>query len=266
MDWSRIKTIFIITFLILDVYLLYQLMVKHNANQLEMMKETSVEDQLKAAEITYDAMPKAAIKDQYVRAKIKEFTKDDTEKLKGQTIFIRDKSILVSKLSEPYQLDEKAEPVSLSGFINENILFGREYQYWERDEKKKTITYFQQYQNKFLYQNVNGNGKIVFDFNDKNQIVSYEQTYFEDIKKLDVREEVIQPIKALGILLQKGLIEPKSKVTKAELGYSTIVPLASSQVFAPTWRFIIDNDKSLYVNAFEGQVIPFGSEENEVTE
>ncbi|WP_409272839.1 two-component system regulatory protein YycI [Neobacillus sp. SCS-31] len=266
MDWSRIKTIFIITFLILDVYLLYQLMAKHSANQLEMMKETSVEDQLKAADITYEAMPKAAIKDQYVRAKIKEFTKEDTEKLKNQAISIREKSVLVSKLSEPYQLDENAEPTSLSGFINENILFGREYQYWEKDDRKKTITYFQQYQNKFLYQNANGNGKIVFELNDKNQIVSYEQTYFEDIKKLDVKEEVIQPLKALGILVQKGLIEPKSKITKVELGYSTIVPLASSQVFAPTWRFVIDNGKSLYVNAFEGQVIPFGSEENELTE
>ncbi|WP_059171636.1 two-component system regulatory protein YycI [Bacillus sp. FJAT-27445] len=266
MDWSRIKTIFIITFLILDVYLLYQLMAKHNDNKFEVMKESSVEERLKGADITYDVMPKAAIKDQYVSAKIKEFTKEDIARLKGQSIIIRDKILLDSELDEPYQLDEKGEPVSLTGFIIENILYGRNYQYWERDDKKNTITYFQQYENKFLYQNVNWNGRIVFHLNDENQIVSYEQTYLEDIKKLDVKEEVLRPLEAVEILLQKGLIEPKSKITKAELGYSTIVPLASSQVFAPTWRFVIDNDKSLYVNAFEGQVIPIGSEEDEVTE
>ena len=264
MDWSRIKTIFIITFLILDVYLIYQFIVKHDANQYEVKKEASVEEQLKEDEITYIEMPKTAIKDQYLSARIKEFTKEDTNKLKGQSVTIIDKTILASKLEKPFQLDPNFEPASLSGLISEYVLNGNDYIYWDRDDKEKTITYFQQYQNKYFYQNKNG--MIVFHLNKNNQIISYEQTYLEGIDKLNTKEKVIEPLKALGILHQKGLLETKSSITKAELGYSTIVPLASTQVFAPTWRFVVDGKKSLFVNAFEGQVIEFNSEEKEVTE
>ncbi|RHW40406.1 hypothetical protein D1B31_12735 [Neobacillus notoginsengisoli] len=264
MDWSRIKTIFIITFLILDVYLLYQFMVKHDANQFEVKKDATVEEQLKTDEITYNEMPKTTIKDQYLSARIKEFTEEETEKLKGQTVTIVQKTILSSTLEKPYQLDSNFEPVSLSGFISEYVLNGSDYLYWDKDDKEKTITYFQQFQNKFFYKNKNG--MLVFHLNKNNQIVGYEQTYLEEIEKLSAKEEVIQPLKALGVLRQKGLLETKSTITKVELGYSTIVPLASSQVFAPTWRFVVNDKRSLFVNAFEGQVIDFTSEENEVTE
>ncbi|WP_043930273.1 two-component system regulatory protein YycI [Bacillus sp. EB01] len=266
MDWSRIKTIFIITFLILDVYLLSQFLIKRDTSQYEVRIEATIEDQLKAdeIEITFD-LPKASIKDQYVSARPKNFTEKETKSLKNQTVEVNQKTVLLSNLDKPYQIDTDFEPVSLAGFIAENVLYGSEYQFWEKDEQEKTITYFQTYENKFFYQNING--ILVFHLNDKNQIVSYEQTLLEDIKKYDdSKEEVFKPLKAIEILHQRGMLEPKSKITSAELGYSTIVPLASSQVFAPTWRFEVNNKESLYVNAFEGQVIEFDIGENEVTE
>lgn len=75
MDWSKIKTIFIITFLILDVYLLFQFMKMRDANKYEVITPTSIEDKLKADEITYVDLPKAPIKTQYLSAKPKTFTK-----------------------------------------------------------------------------------------------------------------------------------------------------------------------------------------------
>ena len=69
MDWSKIKTIFILTFLILDVYLLYQFMKIRDANKYEFITEASFEDKLKADEIKYIELPKTTIKDQYVSAK-----------------------------------------------------------------------------------------------------------------------------------------------------------------------------------------------------
>jgi regulatory protein YycI of two-component signal transduction system YycFG len=44
MDWSKIKTIFILTFLILDVYLLFQFMKIRDANKLEVITEASFEE------------------------------------------------------------------------------------------------------------------------------------------------------------------------------------------------------------------------------
>jgi regulatory protein YycI of two-component signal transduction system YycFG len=259
-DWSKIKTIFIVTFLILDVYLLFQFMKMRDANKFEVITETSFEDKLKADEIKYIELPKAPIKDQYLSAKPKTFTKTDLEKLKGQSATFKEPgTTLLVTLEKPFQLNSKFEPVELAAFLKDNVLYGEHYQFWEKNDKKNTITYFQQYENYPLYENING--MITFTVNADNQIISYQQTYLEGIEKLTAKEEVLPPLKAIETLHQKGILKPKSKITKIELGYSTLIQLAASQVLAPTWRLVVDGKESLFVNAFEGQIIEFDSEE-----
>jgi len=263
MDWSKIKTIFIITFLILDVYLLFQFMKIRDANKYEVITETSLEDKLKADEIKIDVeLPKAAIKNQYLSAQPGKFSKSDAAKLKGQKVVINESgTTITADLENPIQLSSKFEPASLADFLKEKILYGEDYQFWEKDDEKKTITYFQQYDNFPLYQNMNG--MIIFTLNEDNQIMKYQQTHIEGIEKLTAKEDVLlQPMKAIETLYQKGVLKPKSKITKVELGYSTLIQLAASQVLAPTWRLVVDDKENLYVNAFEGQIIEFGSNEN----
>jgi regulatory protein YycI of two-component signal transduction system YycFG len=265
MDWSKIKTIFIITFLILDVYLLFQFMKIRDANKYEVLTQATFEEKLKADDIQYVYLPKAPIKDQYLSAKPKTFNKGDLAKLKGQTGNLKEPgTTLQVTLEKPFQLSSKFEPAELLTFIKDNVLYGDHYQFWEKDDQKKTITYFQQYENFSLYQNING--KITFNLNSENQIISYQQSYLEGIEKLTAKEEILTPIKAIETLHQKGELKPKSKITKIELGYSTRIQLAASQVLAPTWRFVVDDKESLYVNAFEGQIIQFNSDENSKVE
>ncbi|MFJ7725866.1 two-component system regulatory protein YycI [Neobacillus sp. NPDC097160] len=265
MDWSKIKTIFIITFLILDVYLLFQFMKTRDANKYEIATEASFEEKLKADEITYKELPKAPIKGQYLSATPKTFTKGDLAKLKGQVASIKDPgTTLTVTLDKPLQISTKFEPAELSTFFKDNVLFGEHYQFWEKNDKKNTITYYQQYDNFPLYKNIKG--MITFTMNADNQIISYQQTYLDDINILTAKEEILSPLKAIETLHQKGVLKPKSKITKIELGYSTLVGLAASQVLAPTWRFVVDDKESLFVNAFEGQIIQFNSDEKSKVE
>lgn len=262
MDWSKIKTIFIITFLILDVYLLFQFMKTRDANKYEVAKEASFEEKLKADEIKYVELPKAPIKDQYLSAKSKIFTKGDHEKFKGQSSgFLKEPTKILVTLEKPFQLSSTFEPAELSSFVKDNVLYGDHYQFWEKDDKKNTITYFQQYDNFTLY--YNSSGMITFYINTDNQITSYQQSYLEGIEKLTAKEEILQPLKAIETLHQKGVLKPKSKITQIELGYSSLVEVAASrvQVLVPTWRIVVDDKKSLFVNAFEGQIIPIKEDE-----
>jgi len=261
MDWSRIKTIFIITFLILDAYLLFQFMKIRDANQYEIKTETKFEDKLKLDEIKIDVeLPKTQIKAQYLSAKPKIFTKEDTAKLKGQIAAIDAQGTIMNVTFEkPVQLSDKFEPSELASLLKDSILNGDQYQFWKRDEEKGSITYFQQYDKVPLYENING--MLTFYYNEENQIVSYQQSYLEDIEKMAEKEEILAPLKAIETLYQKGELEPKTTITKVELGYSTLIQLTASQVLAPTWRFVIDDKESLFVNAFEGQIIEFNSEE-----
>jgi regulatory protein YycI of two-component signal transduction system YycFG len=260
MDWSKIKTIFILTFLILDVYLLFQFMKVRDANKYEIITEAKFEEKLEADEIRYKEMPKATIEDQYLSAKPKMFTKDDSTKLKGQTALLKEPSTTLQvKLDKPIQLDTEFEAAELTPFIKDNVLYGDQYQFWKKDDKKNTIVYSQHYENMTLYENLSG--MINFHIDDKNQIISYEQTYLEGIVKMTDKEEILPPLKALETLHQKGVLKPKSKITKVELGYSTLIQLSASQALAPTWRFVVDDEESLYVNALEGQIIEFNSDE-----
>lgn len=265
MDWRKIKTIFIITFLILDVYLLYQFMKTRDANKYELITETTIEDKLKADEIQYVNIPKTDIKDQYLSAKPKIFNKDDIDKLKSHVSSLKESGTTIQvNLDKPYQLTGKFEPSGLASFLKDQVLFGSHYQFWEKSDKKNTITYIQQYDNFPLYENING--MITFTLNSDNQITSYQQTYLEGIEKLTAKEDILSPLKAIETLHQKGLLKPKSKITKIELGYSTLVQLTASQVLAPTWCFVVNDKERLFVNAIEGQIIQFNSDDRSKVE
>lgn len=261
MDWSKIKTIFIVTFLILDVYLLYQFMQIRDANKYEIITETSLEDKLKADDIKYVDPPKMPITDQYVSAKLRAFKNEDLIKLKGQTPEIKNGDILNSTFINPVPLPDKLDSSALSNFMKDNILFGDHYQIWKKTDKK--IICYQQYDGKTIFQNING--MLTINLNKDNQIVSYEQTYLEGFERLNKKEEVLAPLNAIETLHQNNKLQPKSKVTKIELGYSsTLIQLAASQVLAPTWHIVVDDKESLYVNALEGQIIDLNSNENKV--
>lgn len=260
MDWSKIKTIFIISFLFLDIYLMYQFLLLRDANKYKFLSEVSLEDNLKTNEIDFVELPKEIVKDQYLSAKPKEFGKDELALLKEQTITIVDGTLIQSVLSNPVPLSVNFDPLEAQSFLQSYVLFGDEYGFSQLDEQLKTITYYQKHDNKMFYENMNG--KVTLYLNNNFQIVSYSQTYLKSIENLTEKEEVLSALKAIETLYQKGILKPKSKITNVELGYSTLFQLAASQVLTPTWHFVVEDKEHLYVNAFEGQIIQLSSDEN----
>lgn len=73
MDWDRIKTIFIVTFFVLDLFLIFQFIQKQDSNQLELVTETKIDQQLKAEKITMGNFPKEPKKESFIMAKNKGF-------------------------------------------------------------------------------------------------------------------------------------------------------------------------------------------------
>jgi regulatory protein YycI of two-component signal transduction system YycFG len=253
MDWSKIKTIFILTFLALDIYLLYEFLKIRDLNKFESVPKTSFEEELAAEHIKVAVLPKNPIKEMYISAKSKKFTEDEIKKLKDQNVTITNETIIQSVLRTPQKILEEFEQAELITFLNNRVLYGDKYIFWEKDKEQRTITYYQQYQNKTLYNNING--KLVLYLNDKNEITSYKQTYIEEIEQLSEKQEILPAMDAIETLFDNGKLPANSNISKAELGYYTLVQLTSSQVLTPTWRFVVDGEKDLFVNAFEGQII-----------
>ncbi|MBN8202128.1 MULTISPECIES: two-component system regulatory protein YycI [Bacillaceae] len=268
MDWSKIKTIFILTFLVLDIYLMYEFFKLKEASEFEPIAQASLEKQLKSADITFEEpLPKSNPKDRYLRAKPVEFDIEDLEgdtRLEGQEITITEGTTLNSVLDESIKISDKFSPSELSAFIKNRVLYGEQYRFWEKPENSNKITYYQEFEGKMFYMNLNG--ELTFYLNDENEIVSYKQTLLTKIESKEESEKVIQPIKAVETLYKNGSLQPKSKITNVELGYFTFVHLSSSQLLTPAWRFVINDEENLFVDAFEGKIIKLNNEEKKIVE
>ena len=254
MDWSKIKTIFILTFLILNIYLISEFYKVKNSTQYILNTETTFEKKLKNEEITYIDFPKNVTKDKYLVGVPKLFYVDelnqDTIDKENPNYKITNGTTLELALKKPVALAEMSLDV-IDTFLQTNILYGEEYEYWGTRENE--MIFYQKYEGKTFYHNQNG--KLILYLSEDNEIISYRQTYLSDIQILSDNEKIIQPMSALEILYNNGKLRSHDKITKVELGYYAFVQTSTTQVLTPAWRFTINDSKDLYVHAIEGQVI-----------
>ncbi|MEH7457259.1 two-component system regulatory protein YycI [Bacillus sp. JJ1127] len=268
MDWNRIKTIFIVTFFVLDLFLVFQFIQKQGSNQLELMTETQVDQQLKADKITVGDLPKEPKKDFFIIAKNKTFKEEDIHSLKNQTPILQDESkTIVSHLKEPLLNAKTPSKDKYSEFLKNYVLDGQKYEFGKADGSK--IYFIQKYKDKPIF--YNEQGMIVVDLNEKNEIVSYKQTMLTDLEEMGENEkakeqEIITAQTALENLYLKNEIKKNTHFKEVKIGYATIVDLHESnkQVLAPTWNLKTEQKEDFFVNAIEGQVIKLRKEkENE---
>ncbi|MBH9968029.1 two-component system regulatory protein YycI [[Bacillus] enclensis] len=272
MDWSKTKTIFIVVFLILNIFLLTIFIKK--ISEPEVLSDSSTRQSLESVNITYPAdltATKEAVNETDISAISKKFTDADKGSLKNQEVSILNENTLYSTLDEPYNLGDKLteEDVKekLKSFLNEYTIDGDKYAFRNLDKENLTISYNQLYKGRPIFHN--GSAEIVLELNNELEIVSYKQTMMEDIKAFGKASRIITPLESLQILADSGKIEPDSKVTIFEEGYSTEVPFPDSQVLTPTWHFVIEKkekEQHLYFTAIDGNVIEFTKKEKELLE
>jgi regulatory protein YycI of two-component signal transduction system YycFG len=259
MDWSKTKSIFIMVFFVLDIFLLYQYLEKKDNYQFDYIAEASIEELLQEEEIQYASLPKQKRKEQFLIAKSKIFEEKDTKNLLNQKANIVNGNKLVVDFDKPIPISKNVQSAELEKLLKEYVLFGYEYDYWNYDEKKGEIVFYQTWDKKMFFNN--SKGKITLFVNAKNEVVSYEQTYLEDIKKFNKEKDLVTAIKALEALYMNGDIEPKSEI-EVELGYyNSLQTTSATYLLAPTWRVIVNDEKDLFVNAFDGEVIELNTEE-----
>src|SRR5690606_23258709 len=133
MDWSKTKSLFIVTFLILNIFLGYQLVQKRDSSQLDLLKELSIDEKLAEEEITYEALPKEPEELSYISGKIKVFTEEDVKTLKNQTVNIDTAGMLKAEFTDPIKLS-LTDQMKIGQFVKEHILSGDKYTVWDVDE------------------------------------------------------------------------------------------------------------------------------------
>ncbi|OLN22307.1 hypothetical protein BTO30_10200 [Domibacillus antri] len=255
MDWSKTKTIFIAVFLVLDLFLAVMFFNKYGAGRFEVIKEASIEEKLRSDRIEYEKLPVDAGELSIVTAKPKTFSKKEFLFYTNQTINIQNgETEIVSELDKPYDTDGAAREKIVS-FVKNNVLHGEHYSYWKRDRDAQTVIFYQQFDDKKLFENISGLLTVQLDENEN--IIGYKQTMLSDIDENRDEEAILPAFQAIDALYKNGLIQPDSEIANAELGYYTLVQLTESQVLSPTWYFQLrkdDETEEIYVNAYDGSI------------
>jgi regulatory protein YycI of two-component signal transduction system YycFG len=257
-DWNKTKTIFIVVFAILNVFLFSLYMNRINGfDKLEVLGEDSIEDRLSGDDITYGELPEIK-RASNVSGELKPVDPAELRELSGQTPRISDEHRLVSQLDEPFSLEDGDGKLSFKDFLEEYVPQGEDYTLWEVDQENRTATFFQEIDGNTIY--YNENSTLTVQWNEDREATGYEQTMVHNLVEFDVEKDLYSPIQAINALYRSsGVLKPGSNITDVELGYSPIVQLTQTQVFAPTWHIHIELEDGTsadhFVNAVDGKVL-----------
>ncbi|TFD96596.1 hypothetical protein E2491_10740 [Jeotgalibacillus sp. R-1-5s-1] len=266
LDWSKTKTIFIVVFLILDVFLFFLFLQKYQDTQNSQLPQLSIADQIEEENITISSeLPDLDDSKPYLNAESYRFSAEEVSNLAGQNATVRNNRILESSLNTPVDIEDPENPEELTNLLEEFVLYGEQYRFRDYREEENEIVYFQYYEDSTLYFNVNA--QLVVTLNDQQQAVSYTQTYLSSLETFSTEQELITPGDALESFYGSGVVEANSRVTNLEIGYFPSFLQAGNnddsvtgdvQVLTPTYKMTIENgegsQRDLFINAVDDNI------------
>jgi regulatory protein YycI of two-component signal transduction system YycFG len=265
LDWNKTKTILIVVFSILNIFLYSLYLDRHNdARSLQVMGETSIEENLRQDDISYGELPVFADESYYVSAEIAEFPEEKLKKFVDQkfTFIDEDNEHLISTLEVPYPLKNTKGEEQFTLFLATHVLNGKEYVLWNLDEEKKQAIFFQKVDDYPIF--FNKNAILTINWDEDENIISYEQSMFGEFINFNKKKDILLPIEAINALYSKDYLKKGSTVINISLGYSTHIQLTKTQVFAPTWHVRVkledEEIEDYFINATDGKVIEFKDE------
>lgn len=255
MQWDQIKTLLILSFLILNIYLLVQFTEKQEQADLSVLEhtESTIEDQLEAENIKIPNLSNKKYNETFISVEPKLIVNDELKKLKelkNQDNEVIQNTLIVSKIDEPIEVSEKSNQENLNNLLDELVLFPDSYSLWEWNEQANMIVYFQEKFDRPIY--YNQSGLVLLYLNEQNEITHYTQTVLGEDEENEDSRDLITSMRAIETLYDSDKLESNDEITSVEMGFHTRVPLDSGvQVFAPTWEVEVNDESRYFVNAIE---------------
>ncbi|WP_175631975.1 two-component system regulatory protein YycI [Virgibacillus siamensis] len=266
MQWKQIKILFILCFLVLDIYLLVMFFQKQKEADFDIAETeiSTVDEDLEDEDITISAdLPAQQLEESFISVKQKSFTKKDEKALDDQTNLEAEtinKTLMLAKFEEPVPVQENTSGDIMAEQIKPFIMSPDSYIYWDWNKEMNVLILFQQKKGRPIY--FNESGIILVFLNDDNEMIFYTQTMLGETQTPGDQNSLIKPKQAINVLFDNNLLESGDEITDVNIGFHTRIPLdTGEQVFAPTWTITVNKEENFYVNAIENRV--FSSNELE---
>lgn len=246
MDWSRAKSVLIISFLMLNVLLGYQLWV-------------DIREQLNANVNTAELPPDKLQLMEQKRITLAANLPAGSPKLSDLTYLLQSDS---RKLTDPVPLEEPID--SALNFAKAelvNVLDGQipdieSYAYDLHNSRDGVFVWYRMVDGQPMF-----NVKLELYISNL-KITGFKQDLVADIIEGEANQ-VIPAAKVVASLIETYLDEG-SVITDIQLGYHGQIFDSEKQVAAPSWRVILEDGEIFYVHAISGEVATEGGEEDGV--
>lgn len=265
MDFKKIENIFLITFLLLNIYLLVSYF-----NRNDIQQATSAPDQVNLIRemeqigIELPSLQEEEREVSYVQADSNNLLEENVDQLENQAGSVAaDGSLYTSILSDPIEIDGNPDDgfteedfAKLNEFIqNGSVLFGEEYTYLRYDRS----------QSRFIYAQVvegipvaDGTSEISLFYGSDGNIISYQQTYAGPMIPQGTTQPTITDRQAVEVLFQNSEISSNSVVGQPILSYYRTLHLEDLSMYGPVWYVPVrdtSGERILRVDALERTII-----------
>lgn len=250
MDWRRAKTILILIFLVLDLFLGYQWW-EYRSVALEEALLSRDQDYLQAAIKIHQITMETPIPTEKPKLSYLNVTYDTAELMyphEGRQMIKKNDYTLIGFLSPHVPIASSMNVADLPELLAETIPNFTHYKFYQGDLASGEIRYVQQFEGYPIF------GANVTLFLEDNMIQKFQQTYLKIGEKGNARD-LLSASASLQNLLDQQIINDGSTILKIELGYlgQPFTQEIKEQVFVPVWKIIL-MDQTIYVNAVTGLV------------
>lgn len=265
MQWGQIKTLLILSFLLLDIYLLFQFTEKQQQADLSVLEhsESTIEEQLSAENIGVPQLSNKEYNETFISVEPRLMLKEelnDLSDLENQENEVIQNKLIISEIDEPISIPKEPTKDKMVALLEGLTLFPEEYSYWNWDKDANVLIYFQKKLDRPIY--YNQNGLLLIFLNEKNEISHYTQTVLGEYEENKDKRKLITPMRAIETLYEADAFNNNDEISSVEIGFHTRVPLDNGvQVFAPTWNVRVNDESNYFVNAIEEFI--FSSEHQE---
>src|SRR5690625_4421929 len=135
MKWSQIKTLFILTFLILNIYLFIQFFEKRQQADIGILEreDSSIEEQLQTENISIPTLPDEQDKEPFISVGQSSFTKEDMKKfdqMDKQSVNLVNRNFILSFFDETVNVPEDAALEEIEELFSNEFIYPENYTLW----------------------------------------------------------------------------------------------------------------------------------------
>ncbi|RPA60749.1 hypothetical protein EF384_04085 [Aerococcus agrisoli] len=273
MNFRKVEVIFIIAFLILDIFLVNIFLDKYigTFNQAIASQSVDIATELQTNNISYDEPSDEVLATPFIRTINKTITLDEVLSVTSDTQSVEvvpESNQIVSQINEPVPLNGVGENTvsgtlsddalsQLDAFVDSEVYDGNMYQFVTYDQNAGTILYMKQ--SAANYPIADGSGEIVFQVNENYAVYGYDQTVTGESATQGEDRTVITQAQAIENAFLNNSIPDDARIVTSFLSYRQTLVLEEITLYHPVWTLFIQASEGttqrVYVDAINGSIL-----------